>query len=1135
MRKRFSLAFLLACLAAGLWLCIPAEQRSHADALHSSAQPGLYEVTFQQDVSPSGYAGTTDTLLDFYNPTRNEGGRADVAVTFDDKQRALLRFDLSDHLPAGARVLTATLTLQVRSRTASTAIGLRAYQVLQSWQEASATWLEAESGRVWLGGSGCEGVSRSAAPVVDTAVNLASGAQLDLDVTSVVQDWVDAPSDNHGLILVGYQVGGRVTYAFVSSEYVTLLSRPRLVVLYEGAPPLATPTPTLTPTRTPTPPNATTIVSTLSDWKFDQCLKTGKDSSTNPSVRVSPTEQMLIQWQGTVYTARLRLVICQTNPGAQHPIYVNGHLVARTPAEGTTSCECNLLPVAEENQFEFEIDPSLVLQGTNRITVTNAADPYDEWKASRGQIVLIGNITGTTRSEFELGIDWENRRLKGAMQMPMGYQSGVLAPLLISVPGTGEDRIDSLNRFSLEADAMGWLLASLDMRHVRWSQYYEQVARSPSLAVQRDVLDLVDYMRAHYAVDDSRIYIGGFSTGGGIAATLAAKYPDRFAGILDYSGPSDYAQWYSERLDLITPLELEFGGGPVGNFEYARRSSRSLARNLQHVAVRIRHSITKDSSVPFAQSQVLWNAMAQFYDPSETKGLITHTLGHADPGHEAKLEDLAFLGQHTLEAVPRDLQVLTDEGKGYYWLAVSKSGLADNAWRGWLEVDVNYTTWPARIQIRVAEPDPADARTVELLLHLADMGLSSGSAWDVERHDPATGGFALDQVTPVDGVLSLTLPVGGGGRVEWELVLYPVSGAQVGYADLRAGSGGYTGCADTHIVSDQFPSEGPGTPHGNESTLWLGCDYRRKTLLRFDLEPVPSSAVIKGASLTLHLLENRAVPLNVQIYELLRPWKPNEATWSVAAAGKAWSVLGAEGQGTDRMSTPWHVLPQMQLAGAYQINAKALVEDWLHDPEGNLGLLLVGAASCSSSTRYPLGAAEYLDLQRRPRLQVWYQEPTPTPIPSPTPTATSTAPTGASLAGTVLLQGRPSPPHQSWSVELKVTLDGSPYDVTTDDHGAFLLTGLPQGTYTVGVKGYHTLRVVRPGVQLASGGVATLDFGTLPEGDANNDNYVNISDFSILAGSFSPRYDGRVDFNEDGVVNIADFSLLASNFGRGGA
>lgn len=148
----------------------------------------------------------------------------------------------------------------------------------------------------------------------------------------------------------------------------------------------------------------------------------------------------------------------------------------------------------------------------------------------------------------------------------------------------------------------------------------------------------------------------------------------------------------------------------------------------------------------------------------------------------------------------------------------------------------------------------------------------------------------------------------------------------------------------------------------------------------------------------------------------------------------------------------------------------------------------------------------------------------PTPTPSPTPT---TIP--CTIQGSVTLQGRPSPPDARWVVPLTVVVGGSSYDVTTDNMGVFTLAGLTPGTHDVSVKNSHTLRNLKSGVTLVNG-LNVLDFGTLLEGDANNDNCVNITDFSILRLGFNPAYDARADFNQDGYVNITDFSLLKLNF-----
>jgi hypothetical protein len=74
---------------------------------------------------------------------------------------------------------------------------------------------------------------------------------------------------------------------------------------------------------------------------------------------------------------------------------------------------------------------------------------------------------------------------------------------------------------------------------------------------------------------------------------------------------------------------------------------------------------------------------------------------------------------------------------------------------------------------------------------------------------------------------------------------------------------------------------------------------------------------------------------------------------------------------------------------------------------------------------------------------------------------------------------------------------------------------------------------------LLAPGANAVDFGTLLEGDANDNNVVELHDFSILATAFGtgvgqPGFDPRADFNESTWIDIADFSLLSTNYGQAG-
>jgi hypothetical protein len=158
--------------------------------------------------------------------------------------------------------------------------------------------------------------------------------------------------------------------------------------------------------------------------------------------------------------------------------------------------------------------------------------------------------------------------------------------------------------------------------------------------------------------------------------------------------------------------------------------------------------------------------------------------------------------------------------------------------------------------------------------------------------------------------------------------------------------------------------------------------------------------------------------------------------------------------------------------------------------------------------------------------------------------------TVTAVAGTIeghLTFQRPyAAPHPSWSVPVTFSLyaAGRPAPSllatpTTDQSGVFTLPlSVAPGAYDACAKNRHTLQSKTP-VTL-TWGANVLNLSTLREGDANNDNIVNILDFSGLVAAFGRcagggGYDDRPDFNEDDCVTILDFSLLASNFGQMGA
>ena len=135
----------------------------------------------------------------------------------------------------------------------------------------------------------------------------------------------------------------------------------------------------------------------------------------------------------------------------------------------------------------------------------------------------------------------------------------------------------------------------------------------------------------------------------------------------------------------------------------------------------------------------------------------------------------------------------------------------------------------------------------------------------------------------------------------------------------------------------------------------------------------------------------------------------------------------------------------------------------------------------------------------------------------------------------------PSDTHNG--VRLHYAVEPEPLDTAgairfaADAAGNFSVPGIVPGTYQVAVKTANTLqKIVTTALVIGSNALAV---GELAAGDADNDNAVTATDFSVLVttfnlGSGAAGYDDRADFNGDDAVTALDFSLLATNYNTTG-
>ena len=144
------------------------------------------------------------------------------------------------------------------------------------------------------------------------------------------------------------------------------------------------------------------------------------------------------------------------------------------------------------------------------------------------------------------------------------------------------------------------------------------------------------------------------------------------------------------------------------------------------------------------------------------------------------------------------------------------------------------------------------------------------------------------------------------------------------------------------------------------------------------------------------------------------------------------------------------------------------------------------------------------------------------------------------ISGKVTLEGwRGSP--QSVNFQFRPTdgSTGSTQTVPLDAAGNFTLTNALPQSYTIAVKGAKWLQ--RTLAADSTNAPVTNLTVTLLAGDANNDNQVDPTDFSVFVSAYNSDanipgtgYDPAADFNGDGLVDPTDFGLFVSNYNTQG-
>ncbi len=190
--------------------------------------PHLSNQTFLITIQ-SGTEGK-DAHIDSSTPNRNFG--ASTSMIISNTERMLLEFDLSD-VTETANIVNANLTLYLSSAGTGTN-PISVYRINNSWIEGTGDSQNTYDGVTWTNRSGTESWDIPGGDF-DSRVwairNLTTaGTYYTLDITQLVQNWVNGTYENYGIILYGENGHGQ--WHFPSSDNINATIRPQLNITY---------------------------------------------------------------------------------------------------------------------------------------------------------------------------------------------------------------------------------------------------------------------------------------------------------------------------------------------------------------------------------------------------------------------------------------------------------------------------------------------------------------------------------------------------------------------------------------------------------------------------------------------------------------------------------------------------------------------------------------------------------------------------------------------------------------------------------------------------------------------------------------------------------------------------------------
>src|ERR671916_516664 len=127
---------------------------------------------------------------------------------------------------------------------------------------------------------------------------------------------------------------------------------------------------------------------------------------------------------------------------------------------------------------------------------------------------------------------WHSAWRDGYLYVPGAYRPDLPRPLVVLLHGAGEDARDGLALLRGQADEASLMLLALTSRDYTWDMIALRGRFGPDVAAVDRALEETF---SRYAVDPSRVAVGGFSDGASYALSLGIGNVDLFTHVIAFS------------------------------------------------------------------------------------------------------------------------------------------------------------------------------------------------------------------------------------------------------------------------------------------------------------------------------------------------------------------------------------------------------------------------------------------------------------------------------------------------------------------------------------------------------------------------------------------------------------------------